>query len=166
MKKNKITTPEMEIALANHFNYRQNIIVPNVSWGMGLRHECDLLVLSQSNYATEIEIKISKSDLLKDALKGHKHAHFGIIKRLFFAVPEHLKEIALKSIDPGAGLIVVDVIDEYGKIKRTVVRPAKINTTVKPLSQDQVSNLLRLSNMRIWSLKEKLQCIIKQRTQQ
>ena len=63
----KITTLEMETLLMNHFNYLQNIIVPNVSNGIfhkehGWLHECDLLVLSKANYATEIEIKISKAD--------------------------------------------------------------------------------------------------------
>ena len=46
----------------NFFNYRANLIVPNISWGLGL-HECDLLVLTSSGYATEIEIKVSKADL-------------------------------------------------------------------------------------------------------
>lgn len=50
---------EMQYAIANALGFRQNIIVPNVSWGAGL-HECDLLVISKYNWATEIEIKISK----------------------------------------------------------------------------------------------------------
>ena len=32
----KITTLEMEIALANHFGFRKNLIVPNVKWGLNL----------------------------------------------------------------------------------------------------------------------------------
>lgn len=63
-----MTTLEMEIALMRELNIRKNIIVPNVSFGMyfkgyGALHECDLLCLSKSGYATEIEIKIIKSDL-------------------------------------------------------------------------------------------------------
>ena len=47
---------KMEIAIARSWNYRRHLIVPNVSWGFGV-HECDLLVISPSGYATEIEIK-------------------------------------------------------------------------------------------------------------
>ena len=64
----KITTLEVELSLMKHFNFRENVIVNGVHWGMVINgkplHECDLLILSKANYATEVEIKISKSDLL------------------------------------------------------------------------------------------------------
>jgi len=64
----KITTPEMECALAGWFDYRQNLIVPCVYWGVGYyTHECDLLIVSRAGYVTEVEIKISRSDLRADA---------------------------------------------------------------------------------------------------
>ena len=75
----KITTPEMECRLADYFGYRKNLIVPNVYWGLDM-HECDLLVLSQAGYATEIEIKISIADLRADAKKVHGHRSGGRIK--------------------------------------------------------------------------------------
>lgn len=65
----KITTLDMEIVLMEYFGVNRNIIVPNVSWGLNL-HECDLLIFSKSGYATEVEIKISKQDLLKDKNKN------------------------------------------------------------------------------------------------
>ena len=67
-----ITTPEMEIALAREFNYNQNLIVPCVGNGLNI-HECDLLILTNHNYATEIEIKVSIADLKKDLDKRHGH---------------------------------------------------------------------------------------------
>ena len=85
----KMNTIDIEIAIANHFDYRRNIIVSNVSWGMNI-HECDLLVLTKSGYATEVEIKISKSDILRDKNKIHGHIHKKI-KKLYFAVPENLR---------------------------------------------------------------------------
>ena len=69
----KITTHKIEVALANHFNYRLNLIVPNISWGAFIWHECDLFIVSKAGYCTEIEIKISKSDLKKDFEKKHNH---------------------------------------------------------------------------------------------
>ena len=89
-----MTTLEIEIALMEHFNVRQNSIVPNISWGIANLHECDILVLSKSNYATEVEIKISKSGLLKDKEKKHGHNH-NHIARLYFAVPKKLKRNSL-----------------------------------------------------------------------
>jgi hypothetical protein len=56
-----LKTAEMEVELGRYFNYRQNIIVSNVSWGLGI-HECDLLIITKSGYATEVEIKVSLSD--------------------------------------------------------------------------------------------------------
>ena len=51
---------DIEIAIANHLNTNQNLIVPNISYGLGFHYELDLLVVTKSNYADEIEIKISK----------------------------------------------------------------------------------------------------------
>ena len=68
----KITTLEMEIALARFINPRVNLVVPNVSWGF-FNHECDLISISKSGFATEYEIKVSKSDLKADKKKKHTH---------------------------------------------------------------------------------------------
>jgi hypothetical protein len=45
---------DIEIAVARHFNPRQKLIVPNVSWGLGFHYELDLLVVTQSRYAWEV----------------------------------------------------------------------------------------------------------------
>lgn len=70
-----ISTLQCEVAIMKHFGIRANLIVPNVSWeiySLPFRtlHECDILILSNSGYATEVEIKISKADLLKDREKN------------------------------------------------------------------------------------------------
>ena len=94
---------DIEIAIMKHICVRKNIIVPNVSWGIQGKdfkplHECDLLSLSLSGYATEIEIKTSKADLLKDKEKEHKHKHDHIlIKNLYFAVPDSVTQFERKN---------------------------------------------------------------------
>ncbi len=50
-------TIDIEIAVMAYLGIRKNLIVPNVSWGL-VTYEMDLLSLTQSRYATEIEIKI------------------------------------------------------------------------------------------------------------
>jgi hypothetical protein len=175
-----MTTLDMEVALIKSFNPRQNIIVPNVSWGMHdthyrQLHECDIIVLSMSNYATEIEIKISKADLIKDRSKLHGHRH-DLIRRLYYAVPSKLEAIALTCIPESAGLIVVSMQTstnykwyagegheeykvEYASVD--VVRECKINTTAIKWTEAQKYQLARLGTMRILGLKEKVQLLQK-----
>lgn len=156
-------TIEIEIAVMEYLNIRQNLIVPNISWGIANLHECDLLSLSQSNYATEVEIKVSKHDLLKDREKkhGHKHNH---IAQLFFAVPKNLKEIALQVIPERAGLLIVTKykykthFEEIYKWDNKVsfVRQCERNKNAVKWSDKERNDLARLGTMRILGLKKKI----------
>jgi hypothetical protein len=166
---------DIEVAIIDNFNPRQNLIVPNVSWGLHNKeyralHECDLLILSGDNYATEVEIKVSKADLLKDGEKKHKH-HHNLIRRLYFAVPSELKEIAYQSIPDHAGLLVVSnevkirydwhgIPHETPYIKVTEARPCKVNTIAVKWTEAQRYQLARLGTMRILGLKRKIQKLI------
>lgn len=168
----KLKTLDMEVALINAFNPRQNIIVPNVSWGIHDEryrslHECDLLVLSGSSYATEIEIKVSKADLLKDMEKRHGHVH-NMIRRFYYAVPDDLIEVAEASIPERAGLIAVSTriatgyrnrmtesyTYEYYNVK--YVRECKANTKATKWTDEQRFQLARLGTMRIGGLKQRI----------
>ena len=82
-KPNKLVSLyEMECAISDLFEYRRCVIVPNISWGFKI-HECDMLVIRQTNYAVEIEIKRSISDLKADFKKKHDHSD-DRIKELFY----------------------------------------------------------------------------------
>lgn len=143
-----ITTLEMEIALADYFGIRQNLIVPNVSWGMGI-HECDLFVLTQAGYGREVEIKISKSDLIKD--KNKNHGHFSSkIKFLDFAIPDYLQEY-IDEIPDRAGIIIVDSNKEWRRCKR--IRKPVLNSRYKYTDGERLQ-LAKLGTMRIWGLKK------------
>lgn len=163
-----MTTLELEIALMSFFGIRANLIVPNVSWGIGNLHECDLLILSKHHYATEVEIKISKSDLLKDKNKSHNHIH-NYIRRLYFAVPEKLKDIALSEIPSGAGLISAKKIQckpwhhLYSEnsshnyyFHLDVIRNPALNSSAHKWTDTEYYMLQRLGAMRILSYKKKL----------
>jgi hypothetical protein len=140
---------QIEIAAANFFDIRRNIIVPNVSWGLGL-HECDLLVVRrQSLCAIEVEIKTTKADLKKDARKRHGHKS-NKIRQMYFAVPEKLAAFALETLDPEIGVLSV-----VG-LRATQIRPARIRAGARPLSQAEALTLATLGTMRIWSLKRNL----------
>lgn len=149
--KPKPSTLDMEIAVAELINPRVNLIVPNISWGM-FRYELDLLVVTKNRIAWEIEIKVSKSDLKKDAEKSHNHRNEKI-QKLFFAIPEHLKD-CIGLIPSHAGVIIVHGY-EWG-FRAKIERHPKIANDYKWSDKD-IANLYRLASMRTWSLKKKIQ---------
>ena len=145
----------MEEALARYFNYRQNIIVPNISWGFHI-HECDLLVIRKNGYVLEVEIKISKADLIKDREKVHNHEdYYGRIKELWFAIPEYLQE-NIKYIPEQAGIIIVYKHEWSDKFFCKTLREAKSNTCARKLCENEKLAIARLGTLRIWSLKRKI----------
>jgi len=105
-KYQKVNTKLMTVFVMQYFNPRQNIVVPNVFWGMGFGHEVDVLVCSKLGYTTEVEIKISRGDLLADFRKKHDHSDPKINSH-YFAVPEYLEDLAREYLRPGWGLLVL-----------------------------------------------------------
>jgi hypothetical protein len=142
------TTAQIELAIAYYFGIRENLIVPNVSWGLNL-HECDMIVLSRSGYATEIEIKVSASDLKKDSKKRHGHVS-NKIKYLYFAIPSKLCKY-IEYIPEHAGILVVTSKARVHEIAKPRPRPnhIKFNTELR-------YDLARLGSIRIWGLKQKI----------
>lgn len=164
-----MTTLEIEIAMLKAINPRQNLTVPNVSWAFFSRQEVDILYLTKSNYATEIEIKTSKSDLKKDKAKPHNHVN-RLIARVYFAVPEKLEAVALELIPEHAGLYVIRRVETYYRYSqekkeyylRTVVdlvRECKRNKDAKKWTDRQRYELARLGTMRILRLKQTIQTL-------
>jgi len=142
---------DIELALAKYFNYRIHLIVPNVFWGLGFNYELDLMVVSANNYATEIEIKTSVSDIKAES-KKRKSAHCSNkIKKFYFAVPEALKDKALELIPEKAGLFIVSP-----RLKVSIARVPQLNKAARPLTEQELKKLHELAAMRIWSLKEAL----------
>lgn len=158
-KPQKITTAEMELVVARFFSPRVNLVVPNVHWGMDLSHECDLLVLSPAGYATEIEIKVSKSDLIRDKDKGHGHNSYKI-KYLYFAIPRALMEFQ-EHIPERAGILVVEPFSEkYTGLTCRRIRMARAHNNYKFNAKDRL-RMSRLGALRIWDLKESIAGLIK-----
>jgi hypothetical protein len=157
----KFTAFDIEMAVSRYFNPRANLIVPNVSWGL-FGHEVDLCVLSKNNYASEIEIKISRADLIKDKLKSHCH-NDPMIKYLYFAIPEYLLK-DIEHIPERAGILVVEWIKPWsscygtkyeGRFRCKKHRNPKANG-FRQWEDYERNILLRLGCMRIWGLKKKL----------
>lgn len=142
---------DIEIAVADYFNYRQNVIVPNVSWGLFRRQEVDLLVVRKSGYCVEVEIKVASSDIRADKRKQHSHWNH-LIRQTWFAVPEKLA--SHPDIPAIAGVLAVIQVD--GKYYCRTVRGPKVNKQAVPLRPEQMLKVGSLAAMRIWTLKAKL----------
>lgn len=142
-----VNTTEIELAIANHFCYRSNIIVPNVFWGMGLNYEADIVVLRPSGLAVEIEIKISKAGIKADLKKAVQH-NSRLFKELWFAVPMELSTDL--NIPAHAGILAVT----KSFVKR--VRLPKRRSDAIVWDNTRRQKLLELGVMRIWGLKENL----------
>ena len=76
----KLTAKQIEISIADYFCPRRNLVVPNVYWGLNFVYELDILVVTQSNYAYEIEIKTTISDIKADK-KKRKFVEFASVTR-------------------------------------------------------------------------------------
>jgi hypothetical protein len=144
-------TRQIEIAVARYFNYRQNIVVPNVSWGLEI-HEVDVLVVRPSGYAIEVEIKTSVSDLKADSKKLHGHRS-GKIRELWFAIPSSIYDKALQHIPDRAGILIVAETSYYPR----AMRNADVDSSARKLHPDELRHLSHLGCMRVWGLKRKLE---------
>ncbi len=154
---------DIELALAYHYNWRQNLIVPNIYYGLGFPYELDVMVVTPSGWATEIEIKVSVSDLKADQKKTHGHRS-NKIKYLYFAVPESLQDAALALIPERAGLFIVRPnLQLFNHRKTEIVKTPITNKTARKITAAERVKLNELATMRIWSLKKLLYQLQRQR---
>lgn len=151
-----MTSLEIEIALADWLGVGSNgkgkssqyMIVPNFK-GLSLAHECDLLVVTGSAWAWEIEIKVSKSDLKRDAAKMMHHES-NLILRLYFAMPDTMRDRA-DLVPERAGILYVTADGECYQH-----RAPKLNMDARKLTPEEIITVGRLASLRIWGLKRKL----------
>ena len=150
----RITARDIEIIVARHFNWRQNIIVPNISWGLlNWGHEVDVLIIHPSGWADEVEIKVRASDIRADTKKRHRQrGREDILKRLWFAVPENLSDHP--DIPDDAGILAYRKLD--GGAILITKRGPRSNKYARKLTKPEIEKALHLGCMRIWHLKEAL----------
>ena len=139
------------MAVARELNYRQNIIVPNVYWGLDLRYEADLVCLRPSGYAIEVEIKTTASDIRADLKKRRQHDS-DLFRQLWFAVPVDLA--GHPDIPGRAGILAVECPENETWHYVKTIRPARRNPNARRWTDEQRVKLLHLGAMRIWGLKE------------
>jgi len=153
-----MTANDIEMACVAMIGSRANFILPNAYWGLGFRHELDLLVISRNYVGREIEIKVSAADLKKDKDKNHLHSD-SRLQYLYFAVPEKLLELAKQEIPARAGIIVVRERESgWGEkktkyLKAEYARKAKKEGSCFAWDASQIAKMSHLAMMRYWKLK-------------
>lgn len=160
----KLNIHEIELRIAQYFGIRENIIVPNVSWGYFKTHEADMVILTKSGYITEVEIKRSLEDLKAD-FKKHTNHYEGKVEQLFYAVPVGIADKAWKIIEQSfegnpvkCGMLVYD---EGGGVGVYMPAPSismmqRKNKQDNRLFLEEQNRLIRLGVMRYWSLVQRV----------
>jgi len=156
-KRKIILLIEMETSIMKLFGIRQNIIVPNISWGFDGIHEIDLFVMRKSGLAIEVEIKRSISDLKADFKKSHNHESSRITK-MYYAVPKELLKKSIPLIPKDAGIIICYRLNDNERniARASIYREAKIRKDSKKLTSEEQFKIARLGCMRIFNLKNKI----------
>jgi len=134
----------------HRWHFTKMLVVRNVTWGLGFLYELDLLAVSKTGVAHEIEIKVSKSDLKRDRLKRHRHDSQRI-KYLWFAGPVEMREPFLELVPSRAGIILYDPKATNLKDELEIARKAKKNALARDLTDVEQFKLARLGTMRYWT---------------
>ena len=137
------------------YKLRSAFVIPNCSY---FGHECDVLVISKNDYATEIELKTSVADLKADMKKLHGHRS-KYIRQLYYGISEDIPwDAALQLIPENAGIICFRTYDEnyYGRYKgrlrcRIARRPKPSKTALK-ITAEQKQHLLKTMYYRYYNL--------------
>jgi len=151
----KITAKDIEVALTCNINspfyMRRWIVLPNVYWSLE-DHECDILAVSSSNYAHEIEIKISTSDLKRDFDKHLFHKSLGNkVKCLWFAAPLEMQDAMFELLPDYCGIITVNE-----NLKTKIERKAKSILDARKFNDKEIRTFARVAAMRYWNLRMKI----------
>lgn len=149
----KIDSAVIEVSVSTYFDRTQNFAITNVREGFGLRYEVDLMIVTKSLYAYEIEIKVSASDLKRDQKKWryrHGWEPGSRFRKSYYAMPESMKDQA--GIIPECyGILLVG---EYPYVQ--MLRDSQINTAARKLTETEYAGLGRLCMLRMWKLKRAL----------
>ena len=158
---------DIELALAEEFGWKRNVIVFNVNGLSGklpIFHECDMLVMTKAGYLTEIEIKRSFTDFCNEFKKRHHHESYGPdIKEFWYCVPQGtLQKVKEKLSENGwcpSGIITYDekLNLRYNLFPDIPNSVRLYSDSPRPLSLEQQLELARLGVMRQITLRKKIQ---------
>ena len=109
----------VEAAIRRHVDPRgANTLIPEaeIRWGTGSRrgiYRADFVMITRSNYATELEVKVSLADWRKDLSKPKWVGMPAWITRFVYVVPEQLGIPEWVPAHAGVWHLVPSVVDPY-----------------------------------------------------
>lgn len=133
------------VALARYFDWFHNTMMTEwwIDYGIA-----DVLFITRSGYATEIEIKMSLSDWKADLVKEKWGRQRPSIARFFYAVPESLVDKEPPGIPPEHGLIAISM-GSKGYPRARVVREAK-RLKASKISDHEIRRMFASCYHRFW----------------
>lgn len=153
-----LTVHEIEdLIVSKEGGVRKNLCVPNVSWGMNIDYEADLLIITKSGYCTEYEIKRSYSDFLADMKKDECAHKAPWVYKFYYVIPLSIKDKVLKYFED-KGITECDVpgilcYSERGSI--TSVGGIPHIKGGRKMFLEEMLKVARLGTMRYWNLRNK-----------
>jgi hypothetical protein len=144
-----------EAVVTDLFPIPRHVCVQNVSWSL-LSYEADLLCMTDSRYLIEVEIKISLSDLKRDAgkAKWRSRCFNEKVSRFYYAMPRSLWEKVSAQEAVGMSGVIVCWHDSKGRLCAKVEREAK-RSQARSLSNKEAFDLARVGSFRAWSPQQK-----------
>ena len=121
-----------------------------------------MLIIRNSGYVVEVEIKISIADLKNDFKKKHGHIdRQNRIKELYYALPDNLIEKAtpiIENHDEKAGIISCrfDSRIKWQPFRSEIIKYAKTIKDARKIDLKEKFTLARLGTLKLWNAKEKL----------
>lgn len=161
----------------NVFNGRHVVVVPDCQWTGA---ECDMLVVRNDLRLVDIEIKISRGDLKADAHKDKwfdmpntwqsgsrpktPRSHPAKIWKHYYCLPSEIwDDSLLASIQPASGILLIRSRDTYPIV--TIKRQAKPNREAKAIDAEDVCDIARLSQVRMWKAYDEIDSFHREREQ-
>lgn len=160
------------------------VLVDNCNW---TGHECDVLGVTTDLRIIDVEVKISRSDLKADAKKDkwwryltyaqaadqgllvgggrwnpHDHRepveHPRKVWKHYYALPKDIWNPELLDCLPSKASGVLLLSDRNGMIEVSCARRATPNKDAYRLTPEQVMDIARLANLRMWESYYRLDC--------
>lgn len=167
------------------FNRKHLVVVPNCNW---TGHEADILAVTTDLRLIDVEIKISRSDLKADAKKEkwwHRQfvewesvgknkkakakyestplTHPPKVWKHYYLLPFEIWTEELENYLPSkdSGIIFIDDWNDSGVPKIVLHKHAKPARDCYRLSSQQVIEIARLANIRMWNAYSEIESLKK-----
>ena len=171
-----MTSQQISLVLSTRHDLRQEMLIPNVSWGLVSWGECDLLSVSNAGYITEYEIKLTLADFKREWRKKrwvgivenpeidsiYARDFRKMVKSYYIVVPKKLTEKITPLIPEQIGAGIIEILEERAwkdaPLHRWAneVKPAVANRKAGKLTDEQRIRLGYWAAMRYWNLARKI----------